>query len=65
MAKRTTTTIVGEVDGKAITKEQKTKVENALKSVVERELIPPVSGGGGIVGTHHWSVTHFSIVFEE
>ena len=64
MARKTTAAVVGEVDGKALSKEQKSKVEHALKAVVESELIPP-GGGGGIVGTHHWSVTHFSVVFDE
>jgi hypothetical protein len=63
MAAKSTTAVVGEVDSKSLTKSQKTKVEHALKSVVESELIP--AGGGSIVGTHHWSVTHFSVVFEE
>ena len=63
MAAKSTTATVGEVDGKTLTKDQKSKVEHALKSVVQSELTPV--GGGGIVGTHHWSVTHFSIVFEE
>ena len=56
------TTIVGEADGKPLSDDVKTKVQDALKSAIEKELIPTV---GGIVGTHHWSVTHGSIVFDE
>jgi hypothetical protein len=60
--KKVTTSIVGEVDHKPLTKDQKSKVEHALKSAVQAEIIP---FGGGIIGSHHLSITHWSVVWEE
>ncbi|MGP0017727.1 MAG: hypothetical protein ACLPHP_04090 [Candidatus Sulfotelmatobacter sp.] len=56
------TTIAGKLDDKPIPDALKTKVEHALKDVLEAE-IPKV--GGGVVGTHHISITHFSIVWDQ
>jgi hypothetical protein len=50
-------TIVGELDGQPMSTEQKAKVQNALKGALEREILIPT-----VVGTHHISVTHLSIV---
>jgi hypothetical protein len=56
-------TIVGDVDGKPLfaSNAVKAKVHQALKKVIENELIPTV---GGIVPNRHVSITHFSIVFD-
>lgn len=49
--------IVGELDGKAISSDVKTRIQDALKKALTDEVI-------GIVPTHHLSVTHFSIVYD-
>jgi hypothetical protein len=57
-----TITIVGELDGKPLASATQTKVQDALKKTLTAEIIPAV---GGVVGTHHWSSTHISIVFDK
>ncbi len=52
--------IVGEVDGKPMANEMKVKVEGALKTALQQEI-----SAQRIVGTHHYSVTHLSIVVDE
>jgi len=53
-------TLDGKIDDKPMPAALKTKVESALKSSLESELKV-----GGIVPTHHFSVTHFSIVYDQ
>lgn len=55
-------TIDGKLDDKMMPTELKTKVQAALMSVLQKELTVK---GPGIVPTHHFSVTHFSVVFDQ
>ena len=57
-----TITIVSELDDKPLVADVKAKVHSALKKTLAAEIIPTV---GGVVGTHHWSSTHISIVFDK
>jgi hypothetical protein len=52
-------TIDGKLDDKPIPQELKTKVQHALKSALEAEFKV-----GGLQPSRHFSVTHFSIVYE-
>jgi hypothetical protein len=52
-----TFTIDGKLDDKPISHELKTKVQTALKGALEKELT--------VVGTHHFSTTHISIVYDQ
>jgi hypothetical protein len=53
-------TIEGKIDDKPIPHELKTKVEHALKGSLESELKV-----AGFVPTHHFSVTHYSVVYDQ
>ncbi len=53
-------TLEGKIDDKPIPNELKTKVQNALKTSLAAELKVP-----GLVPSHHFSVTHFSIVYDQ
>jgi hypothetical protein len=55
-----TINIVGEVDGKPLSTQDRTKVHDALKKSLHSELIPAVAG---LTGSRHFSSTHISIVF--
>ena len=53
-------TIEGKIDDKPIPHALASKVEGALKSALESELKVP-----GLVPTHHFSVTHYSVVYTQ
>ncbi len=52
-------TIDGKLDDKPISHELKTKVQHALKGVLEAEFKV-----GGLQPSRHFSVTHFSVVYD-
>jgi hypothetical protein len=56
--------VQGEIEGKPISHETATKIQDVLKSTLQKELQaskPTV----GSVGGRHGSITHGSIIFEE
>jgi hypothetical protein len=57
-----TVSIVSQLDDKPLAADAKAKVQTALKKTLAAEIIPTV---GGVGGTHHWSSTHISVVFDK
>ena len=55
--------VVGDVDGRPLFSSDavKSRVQHALKTAIEHELLPTV---GGIVPNRHVSIIHTSIVFD-
>ena len=53
-------TIDGKVDDKPMSHDVKAKVQDALKGALQKEFVP-----GSIVPNHHFSITHFSVVYDE
>jgi hypothetical protein len=53
-------TLEGKIDDKPIPHAVASKVEGALKNALTSELKT-----AGIIPTHHFSVTHYSVVFTQ
>ncbi len=53
-------TVEGKIDDKSLPPAIASKVEGALKSALESELKVP-----GLVPTHHFSITHYSVVYTQ
>jgi hypothetical protein len=54
-------TIEGKIDDKPMPQALKTKVQDALKTALQAELTVK----GPNTPTHHYSITHYSVVFDQ
>lgn len=55
--------IEGNVAGHPLSSGVQQKIQDVLKSTLQAEL--KTARPGGLVGSHHGSVTHGSVIFEE
>lgn len=57
--------IEGDLAGKPIPHDVKEKIQDVLKTTLQKELSAQKPTAGAIVGSRHGSVSHGSIIYEE
>lgn len=65
MAEQPKPGIEGNVGGQALSQEAKTKIQDVLKTTLQKELTTHKATAGALVGSRHGSVTHGSVIYEE